>query len=53
MKLILEEEQIIDGEKTIKKIKEISKEDEAVKGQFIHKCYHDEGKGRPCKRYKK
>ena len=50
MKLFLEEETGIGDEKTISIIKEITKIDEAVKGSIIHKCYHDEGNGRPCRR---
>ncbi len=56
MKLILEEEMGKGEEKTIVKVKEITNEKEATKGQFIHKCYHDEpdknGCCKPCIRRK-
>ena len=48
MKLFLEEEIIVDNEKTWKKIKEIPKIEKYSKGQSIHKCRHDEGKS--CER---
>ena len=49
MKTVYEKhsEKIISGEK-VKTIKEVD-EKEAT---HIHTCYHDEGKGRPCKREK-
>jgi len=50
MKLILEELKTIDGSKTFTKIKEIKDKKEAVKGQFIHTCYHDEEHPKSCKR---
>ena len=42
--------------KRIVKVKELSKEEVAkkpllsIKKHYEHKCYHDEGKGRPCRR---
>jgi len=48
MKLFLEEEIIVDGEKSWKKIKEIPKIVKTLKGQCIHKCRHDEGQS--CER---
>ena len=53
MKLILEKEETIDGEKTFVKIKDISDIKEAKTGEWIHECHHDEDNPRPCKRYKK
>ena len=55
MKFFLEEEVEVDGEKTTQKVKEVVDEVQAVKDKtlkkcFIHTCYHDEGRGRPCKR---
>ena len=57
MKQFLEEEQTIDGEKSIVHIRELSPSETIKqikvpinKKQYIHTCYHDEGKGRPCKR---
>ncbi len=54
MKLFLEEETLEEGEKVIKKVKDVKDISEALsmkdtkKKQFIHKCRHDEGL--PCSR---
>ena len=37
------------GEDNSKSFKEVEK----TKATHIHKCYHDEGNGRPCRRVKK
>jgi len=54
MKLFLEEKTLekIDGVDvtSFRKIKEITDIKEAVKGQFIHKCRHDENPPRACER---
>ena len=56
MKFFLEEDAIGEnGEKTIIKVKEVKDKDEALKlkkidKSYLHKCYHDEGHGRPCTR---
>ncbi len=53
MKLFLEEERELDGEKVIVHIKEVPSHISAIKGKtankcFLHQCFHDERPLRPC-----
>jgi len=50
MKLFLEKKEIIDGEESIVNVKEIKDIKEAVKGDVIHKCRHDETPQKACER---
>lgn len=55
MKLFLEQETGVGEARTISKIKEVSGKAEAVTDKtlnkcFLHTCFHDEKKQKPCKR---
>ena len=55
MKLFLEQETEKDGDKSISTIKEVLSKAQAIKDKtaskcYLHTCFHDENKGRPCKR---